>query len=98
MWYAVLMNRKSRRALHAVRRKMRTVEELRTEYGNLCAQAGELQYKIKEFTGALNSLNQKIGSLNREFNSLNENAGSPQTEAQPVPEGTQDAASEAPAA
>lgn len=62
------MNRKQRRALKARKIAMpQSQDEIKQEYFQLCAQAGELQYKIEEFNIQLKNLNMKIASLNKAF-------------------------------
>lgn len=62
------LNRKQRRALKARKVEMpRTQDEIKQEYFQLCAQTGELQYKIAEFSEQLEELNGKIQALNRDF-------------------------------
>jgi chromosome segregation ATPase len=50
----------------------RSTQDVRNEYLQLCAQAGEAQYKISEFQKALSNLNDKIIQLNREFSELSQ--------------------------
>lgn len=63
------MNRKTRRALSTIglAQPPRGEQVVRQEYMNLCAQAGELQYKIGEMSLALKELNDKVRTLNKEY-------------------------------
>lgn len=61
---------------------MSSPEQLRQEYAQHCAAAGELQYRIIESQKALGRINQKIKELNEKFASLSKQA---QAEA-PAPE------------
>lgn len=63
------MNRHERRALKARKVSMpkKTQDEIKQEYFQMCAQAGELQYRIAEFQSQLKELNGNIQSLNRDF-------------------------------
>lgn len=68
------MNRKMKRALAAVGlgKKAPAADEntIRNEYHQRCAQAGELQYKIGEFTVALKQLNNEIKQLNAQYSEI----------------------------
>ncbi len=44
----------------------RTATEINTEYGNLCAQAGDAQYKIFSYTNNLAAINKRIKELDAE--------------------------------
>jgi len=63
------MNRKLRRALKAInlvdRDIPKTKQEIQNKYFRLCAQAGELQYKITVFEEELAQLNSDIKKLNQ---------------------------------
>lgn len=64
------MNRKLKKALKAVglakKDDAQSSElEIRQKHYHLCAQAGELQYKIGEFQSQLNDLNKEIRGLNK---------------------------------
>ncbi len=80
-----MFNRKARRAYKAKGLRMpRSEEEIKTEYGQLCAKAGELQYSATQIDLQLKEINKKLMNLNREFHSLKK----PETakeQAQPVP-------------
>lgn len=45
---------------------MRPKEQIQQEYGRLCAQAGDMQYKITCFQGELATINNKLMALNKE--------------------------------
>lgn len=64
------MNRKVKRMINALKRggKASRIEtEIRNEYLQECARAGELQYKLGEMQKALVELNNKIRTLNLEY-------------------------------
>jgi hypothetical protein len=62
------LNRKQRRALKAKGVKlMRSEEELKKMYIDLCTRAGELQYQISQLKLALDEINGKLVDVNREF-------------------------------
>lgn len=44
-----------------------TEQEIRTQYGQACAEAGELQYKIKQLSKSLEDINGKIELLNQQY-------------------------------
>lgn len=46
--------------------KKRTVEEIRNEYGQLCAKAGHVQYNIRVLESDLNLVNEQLKALNLE--------------------------------
>lgn len=46
---------------------MERKDEIKAEYGKLCQQAGELQFKIKEGEAMLDHVNQKMFELNKEY-------------------------------
>lgn len=63
------MNRKLRRAMKAIGLGKKEVDstsaqDLAKQYGQACAEAGELQYKIVEFQRSLEELNDRIRKLN----------------------------------
>lgn len=68
-----MLNRQMRRAAKAVGlvgatpKESRKPEEVRKDYAQACAAAGELQYKLVEFQTELNRINESIRSLNQEF-------------------------------
>lgn len=55
------------KALGGIPVPLRTEEDIRNDYIRECAQAGELQYKIKEFAKALDTTNARIAEINKEF-------------------------------
>lgn len=62
------LNRKQRRALKAKGVKlMRTEEEIKREYIDLCTRAGELQYQLKQMQAGLEEINGRILAVNKEF-------------------------------
>lgn len=70
LWYNVFMklNRKQRRALKARGVKMvRSEDDIKREYIDLCTRSGELQYQIQQMQGALVEINNRILSVNKEF-------------------------------
>lgn len=67
------MNRKLRRTLKAIGiGKDTPIEgnEIRKQYFQACAEAGELQYKIGEFQSTLKDVNDKLKKLNVAFSEL----------------------------
>lgn len=53
---------------------VRTLEEIQTEYAQLCTQAGHLQYQILASSENLKTLNDKIRMLNFEAAQVSEAA------------------------
>lgn len=49
---------------------MRTFEEINNEYKDLCAKAGQLQFRIKESEKELEGFNKRLKELHEEANSL----------------------------
>jgi hypothetical protein len=47
-------------------KKVRTLDEVSKEYGQLCAKAGNIQYQIYVFTKDLALLNEELQTLNFE--------------------------------
>ena len=47
-------------------KKLRSMEEIQTEFGTLCTKAGHLQYQISVFKEDLALLNAQIKELNFE--------------------------------
>lgn len=45
----------------------RTTQQIRTEYVNICSQAGEEQFRIRASESKLNQLNQRLAELHAEF-------------------------------
>lgn len=80
------MNRKVRRTLEALRVKKsaRPEGEVRQEYLNKCAQAGELQYRIEQLETSLSELNREIQALNLEYSSILEDKKSEKANEAPV--------------
>lgn len=68
------MNRKLRRTLKALGIGKKDgkpgMADIRQQYYQKCAEAGELQYKIREFNEALGGLNKEIGKLNVAYSEL----------------------------
>ena len=56
----------------------RTEEDIKQDYANACAQAGEIQYQISQLEGVLKNINTQIEGLNKEARALRA--------AQPAPE------------
>lgn len=56
----------------------KTKEQLRDEYFQLCAQAGELQYKIEQYADGLKQLNGDIARLNKAYTEALKTADAPQ--------------------
>lgn len=50
----------------------RSIEELTRIHGNLCAQAGELQYRIQVHTEELANINKALRSVNEEARARSE--------------------------
>jgi len=65
------MNRHARRALTAIglgkKSQPQDGQAIQNEYYKKCAQAGELQYKIKELSNGLAVLNNEIKQLNKKY-------------------------------
>jgi hypothetical protein len=62
------LNRKQRRALKAKGVKlMRSEEQLKKDYIDLCTKAGELQYQIEQMKIALVDINNKLVDVNKEY-------------------------------
>jgi uncharacterized coiled-coil DUF342 family protein len=74
------LNRKQRRALKVkgVKMAVRTEDEIRKEYLDLCGRAGEVQYQIKQLEAALASFNNRLVEVNKEFVDLKESQKSNQ--------------------
>lgn len=70
----------------------RSEEQIRQEYMQACAQAGELQYNITKLKAALEDTNERINSLNDEFTVI-----AAAKEAQPKPEVKNEQANDVPA-
>lgn len=71
------MNRKQRRSLKAIGAPLSLPEkspedQLKEEYYQACAEAGELQFKIKQFEAGLQAVNQKIAEVNKRYVELKE--------------------------
>lgn len=67
----MMLNRKARRGLKARGIKLaRKAEDIRNEYMQVCAQAGDIQYKLVQLGKALNDANNKLEALNKEFETL----------------------------
>jgi chromosome segregation ATPase len=49
---------------------MRTFEEIKNEYKDLCAKAGQLQFRIKESEKELETFNKRLKELQAEADSL----------------------------
>jgi hypothetical protein len=62
----------------------RTEETIRNEYLNICAQAGELQFKIGQMQAALTEVNGKLTALNQEYVTL-KSTPAPKEEASEAP-------------
>lgn len=71
------LNRKQRRALKVkgVKMSVRTEDEIRKEYLDLCGRAGEVQYQIQQLSAALNGINSRLVEVNKEFVDLKEAEG-----------------------
>lgn len=52
--------------------KVRTEDEIRKEYLDLCGRAGEVQYQIRQLNAALDSFNNRLAEVNKEFVNLKE--------------------------
>ncbi len=50
----------------------RSADEINKEYGNLCAQVGNAQYKIYSYTNQVAALNKQIKALDAEAIKRNE--------------------------
>jgi chromosome segregation ATPase len=73
------MNRKQRRAMKAIGAPLTIPvenkpheEALKEEYYRACAEAGELQFKLKQFEAALQSVNLKISDINKRYAELSQ--------------------------
>jgi uncharacterized coiled-coil DUF342 family protein len=70
--------------------KPRTEDDIKRDYFNACAQAGELQFEVERLTEALADLNSRIQALRDEAKDLpkptpkEETNAQPQSEASPV--------------
>lgn len=60
-------------------------EQLKEEYYKACAEAGELQFKLKQFEAALNSVNVKISDVNKRYAELKQSQEPKASEASDVP-------------
>lgn len=84
------LNRKQRRALKSKGVSvMRSEEEIKKEYVDLCTRAGELQYQLEQMKAGLHEINSRLLAVNKEFVELkqseqpkSEEAPSVQQEAQ----------------
>ena len=47
-------------------KKKRTVDEIRSEYGRICTQAGHIQYQMSALETDLSLLNEQLKQLNFE--------------------------------
>jgi hypothetical protein len=45
---------------------MKTLEEIKSEYVNVCVKAGDLQYKIYHFSQELKAANKQLQALNQQ--------------------------------
>lgn len=62
------LNRKQRRALKAKGVKlMRSEDEIKKEYIDLCTRAGELQYQLEQMKAGLHEINSRLLAVNKEF-------------------------------
>lgn len=64
--------------------KTMTREELIKEYGELCAQAGDLQYKIHAFNVELAHINERMREMNQIAHQLAEAAAKEEAAKTPV--------------
>lgn len=83
------LNRKQRRALKAKGVSlMRSEEDIKKEYVDLCTRAGELQYQLEQMKAGLHEINNRLLAVNKEFVELKQSqeksqeASSVQQEAQ----------------
>lgn len=68
---------------------MRSEEDIKKEYVDLCTRAGEVQYQLEQMKAALHEINNRLLAVNKEFVELkqseekkSEEAPSVQQEAQ----------------
>lgn len=84
------LNRKQRRALKAKGVSlMRTEEEIKKEYIDLCTRSGELQYQIEQMKAGLHDINNRLLAVNKEFVELKKSQESKKEEAPSVPQEAQ---------
>lgn len=50
----------------------RALEEIKSEYGKLCVEAGQIQYQIKIYSKNLDELNKKLETINYEASARNQ--------------------------
>lgn len=46
---------------------MRSEEEIKKEYVDLCTRAGELQYQLEQMKAGLHEINNRLLAVNKEF-------------------------------
>ena len=57
-------------ATTAALNKVRKIEDVEREYGQLCSQAGQKQYQIEVLKAELGSINQLLLNLNKEHSEI----------------------------
>ena len=63
---------------------MRSEEEIKKEYVDLCTRAGELQYQLEQMKAGLSEINQRLLAVNKEFVELKQSQQEKQEEAPSV--------------
>jgi len=63
---------------------MRSEEEIKKEYVDLCTRAGEVQYQLEQMKAGLHEINNRLLAVNKEFVELKQSEQSKSEEAPSV--------------